>query len=141
MINLLFPALFDLIICTDSAALPSVNHGEIIWNYLSIIYRLFVFSKIIELFVDYLSKNVPYFRQDYLGLFELVEYLHYLRLLQIIADYFWIICFVLLVDYLKHGLFEIIANYCRLFLDYLFWIICGLFETWIIWDYLSLDYL
>ena len=52
--------------------------------------------------MDYLSKNVPYFRQDYLGLFEIVDYLHYLRLFEIIANYLWIICFGLFVDYLKY---------------------------------------
>ena len=79
--------------------------------------------------MDYLSKNVPFFRQDYLRLFEIVNYLHYLRLFWINANYLWIICFGLFVDYLKHGLFEIICV----------WIICGLFVL----DYLRLfvDYL
>ena len=72
--------------------------------------------------MDYLYQNVPYFREDYLRLFEIVDYLNYFRLLQIIADYLWIICF---------GLFWIIRNmdYFGLFET---WIICGLFETWII---------
>ena len=60
--------------------------------------------------MDYLSKNVRYFLQDYLRFFKIVDYLHYLR--------HW----KLFVGYLKHGLFEII---------YL-WIFCGLFKTWII---------
>ena len=58
--------------------------------------------------MDYLYQNVPYFREDYLRLFEIVDYLNYCKLLQIIADYLWIICFGLFVDYLKHGLFWII---------------------------------
>ena len=74
--------------------------------------------------MDYLSKNVPFFRQNYLRLFEIVDYLHYLslilRLFWIIANFLWIF-FGLFVDYLKHGLFEIIC----------LWIICRLFETWI----------
>ena len=77
--------------------------------------------------MGYLSKNVPHFRQDYLGLFEIVDYLHYLRLFEIIADYLWIFCCGLFENYLKHG-FEITADYCKLFVDYLFWIICRLFE-------------
>ena len=108
-----------------------------------------LFLRLFELFVDYLYKNVPYFRQEYLRLFEIMKYLHYLRLTWIIANYcgffvldylrlfyfiancLWIICFGLFVIFLKHGLFEII---CPLN-------ICGLFVPWNIWDYLSLDYL
>ena len=58
----------------------SVNQGEIICDYLSIIWNYLFFQRLFGLFVDYLSKNVPYFRQDYLRLFQIVDYLHYLRL-------------------------------------------------------------
>ena len=59
---------------------PSVNQGEIICDYLSIIWNYLFFQRLFGLFVDYLSKNVPFFRQDYLRLFEIVDYLHYFRL-------------------------------------------------------------
>ena len=42
--------------------------------------KLFVFQSLFGLFVDYLSKNVPYFCQDYLKLFEIGIFLYYLRL-------------------------------------------------------------
>ena len=70
--------------------------------------------------MDHLYRNIPYFLQDYLRFVEIVDYLHYLKLLWIIANYLWIICFGFFVDYLKLWLFEIIVNYFELFVDYLF---------------------
>ena len=55
---------------------PGGDYLRLFVNYL----KLFVFQRLFGLFVDYLSKNVPFFRQDYLRLFEIVDYLHYLRL-------------------------------------------------------------
>ena len=90
---------------------PSVNQGEIICDYLSI---LFVFSKIIWIICGLFVPKCSVFSS---------------RLFEIIWD-----CGLF-------ALFAIILDYCKLFVDYLFWIICGLFETWIIWDYLCLGYL
>ena len=85
--------------------------------------KSFVFSKIMWIIggpmVNYLEEHVPYFRQDSLRIFEIVDYLHYLILFEIFENCLWIICFGFFVDYLKHGLFDVI---CLLF-------ICGLFET------------
>ena len=41
---------------------------------------LLFFQRSFGLFLDHWSKNVSYFRQDYLRLFEIVDYLNYLQL-------------------------------------------------------------
>ena len=55
---------------SESLATASVNQGEIICDCLSIIWNYLFFQRLFGLFVDYLYQNVPYFREDYLRLFE-----------------------------------------------------------------------
>ena len=64
----------------QATRISSVKQGGIICDYLLIIWNYLFFQRLFGLFVDYFSENVPYFCQDYLRLFEIVDHLHYLQL-------------------------------------------------------------
>ena len=133
------------------AASTSVNQGEIICDYLSIIWNYLFFSKIIWIICWLFVEKCSVFWSRLLeiiwncGLFALWDYFGLLQIIcgLFVLDYLWIIwnmeslrlfVFGLFVDYLKYGLFEIIGF--GLFVDYwkhgLFEIICHC----VIWHYL-----